>query len=71
MRRTKGQKGAGFDLTPFSGKIPPAVRVVDHALAVNGWGRSARIRIINALKHGRAETPIVDLLKDDTCEGSR
>ncbi|NRF08297.1 hypothetical protein [Agrobacterium pusense] len=68
MKRKLGQKvSGGFELPSFNGKIPPVIRVVDDALAVAGWSRSARRKMLNALKCGGADQSIVDLLEDETC----
>lgn len=55
-------KGQPFDLSPFNSKTPSAVRIVDHALAVQGWTRSARLKILHAIKSGSGDEPLPKIL---------
>ncbi|KRD56987.1 hypothetical protein [Ensifer sp. Root954] len=57
-------KGQPFELSPFNSKTPSAVRIVDHALAVQGWARSARLKILKAIKSGSGDEPLSRILEE-------
>lgn len=68
MKRKRGKKiSGGFDLSSFNGKVPPVIRILDDALAVAGWPRGARRKMLNAIKSGGADRSVVDVLEEDTC----
>ena len=54
-------------LPPFNVKQPTAVRIVDQALAVQGWTRTARLKILKALKDGEGDAPFIHSDEDEAC----
>ena len=60
-----GQPGKALDLPKFNAKRASPVRIVDHALAVQGWPRSARAKILRALKAGLGDETLSAVLADD------
>jgi hypothetical protein len=61
-KRKLGQQSQPFDLAPYRGKMPIIIRVVDHALAFQGWPRSARIRMLRAIGSGKGTSPLSEIL---------
>lgn len=59
-RRNHAKGGRVKIMLPvFDAKAPTAVRIVDQALAVQGWTRTARLKILRALKSGDGDAPFV------------
>jgi hypothetical protein len=64
---TRSRKGSApakrrrtiVEVPAFDLKIPSPVRIVDHALAVQGWSVTARRRILRAIKDGSGDAPFV------------
>lgn len=61
VKRSNHAKGGRvkIKLPAFDAKAPTAVRIVDQALAVQGWTRTARLKILRALKCGEGDEPFV------------
>lgn len=54
-------------LPAFNAKEPTAVRIVDQALAVQGWSRTARLKILKALKESEGDAPFIHSNEDEAC----
>lgn len=68
MRKNHAKGGrVKIKLPAFNAKEPTAVRIVDQALAVQGWTRTARLKILKALKDGDGDAVFIHSDENEAC----